>query len=285
MTLHGTLALPEGEGPFPAAVIIAGSGPTDRDGNAPGGLNSRMYALLAEGLAARGIASLRYDKRGLPSTQGAFDMAITTVNDFATDALEAAKAMTSRGDIGPVYLVGHSEGGSLAILAATAGAPVRGLVLVSTMGRPFTVVLREQLAKQLPPPMLAQFDTAWATYVTTDDSVAYPPVLASLFVPVNRKFVQSWESVSAVDLVASLEHPVLVVQGETDVQVTPADARALASARAGVTLVLLPGVNHVLKEATGSTANEQLVSYTDPSLPLAPSVVPAIAVWILEHAR
>jgi hypothetical protein len=133
--------------------------------------------------------------------------------------------------------------------------------------------------------MLERFDTAWATYVLTDDSVAYPPILASLFAPVNRRFVQSWEGVRPVELLASLGQAVLVVQGETDVQVTPADARALASARPDVTLTLLAGVNHVLKEATGTTANEQLMSYTDPSLPLAPSVVRTIATWILAHAR
>jgi hypothetical protein len=153
------------------------------------------------------------------------------------------------------------------------------------MGRSFSVVLREQLARQLPAPMLERFDTAWATYVLTDDSVAYPPILASLFAPVNRRFVQSWEGVRPVELLASLGQAVLVVQGETDVQVTPADARALASARPDVTLTLLAGVNHVLKEATGTTANEQLMSYTDPSLPLAPSVVRTIATWILAHAR
>jgi hypothetical protein len=285
LTLHGTLTVPAGDGPFPGAIIIAGSGPTDRDGNAPSGLSSRMYALLAQGLAAQGIASLRYDKRGLASTEGTFDMAVTTLDDFARDALEAARALDARGEIGPVFFVGHSEGGTLALLAARDGAPVRGLVLVSTMGRSFTVVLREQLARQIPPPMLAQFDTAWATYIATDDSVRYPPVLASLFVPVNRRFVQSWHALDPVRLLADLTHPAIVIQGETDVQVTPVDARALASARPDVTLALLPGVNHVLKEASGATANDQLMSYTDPSIPLGPAVVPTIANWILDHSR
>ena len=285
LTLHGTLTLPEGDGPFPGAVIIAGSGPTDRDGNAPGGLSCRMYALLAQGLAAQGIASLRYDKRGLASTEGTFDMAMTTLEDFALDAAEAARALDTRAEIGPVFFIGHSEGGTLALLAARGGAPVRGVVLVSTMGRSFTVVLREQLARQIPPPMLAQFDTAWATYIATDDSVRYPPILASLFVPVNRRFVQSWHALDPVRLLADLTHAAIVVQGETDVQVTPVDARALAAARPDVTLALLPGVNHVLKEASGATANDQLMSYTDPSIPLAPSVVPSIADWILHRSR
>jgi pimeloyl-ACP methyl ester carboxylesterase len=285
LTLHGTLALPEGDGPFPAVVIIAGSGPTDRDGNAPAGLRTAMYELLAEGLAERGIASLRYDKRGLPATEGTFDMAVTTLADFAADAAAGARALDARTEIGPVFFLGHSEGGTLAMLAAREGAPVRGLVLVSAMGRSFTAVLREQLARQLPPPMLAKFDTAWATYIETEDSVDYPPVLASLFASVNRRFVQSWQGIDPVRLLAALEAPVLVVQGETDVQVTPADARALADARPDVTLALLPGVNHVLKEAQGSTANEQMMSYTDPSIPLAPRVVPTLADWVLRHAR
>jgi hypothetical protein len=153
------------------------------------------------------------------------------------------------------------------------------------MGRSFTVVLREQLSRQIPPPMLAQFDTVWATYMATDDSVRYPPVLASLFLPVNRRFVQSWHALDPVRLLAALTHPAIVVQGETDVQVTPVDARALASAHPDIALALLPGVNHVLKEASGATAKDQLISYTDPSIPLAPAVVPTIANWILDHSR
>lgn len=284
ITLQGTLTLPSGGGPWPAAIIIAGSGPTDRDGNTAMG-KSGTYSMLASALAERGIASLRYDKRGLPSSKGSFDMAATTVQDFAADAAAAARVLEARGDIGPVVFVGHSEGGLLALLAAKDRAPVSGLVLVATAGRGATTILREQLSKQLPPPLLAQFDTAWAGYIKEGGEFTAPAGLEMLFVPANRRFMQSWQAADPVALLRGLSLPTLVVQGETDIQVTAVDAKALAGARSDVKLVMLPGVNHVLKEASGATAQAQMASYADPSLPLGPGVAKSIADWILTLRR
>ncbi len=284
ITLQGTLTLPSGTGPWPAAVIIAGSGPTDGDGNTMVG-KPASYAMLAAALAERGIASLRYDKRGLPSSKGSFDMATTTVHDFAADAAAAARALDARDDIGPVVFVGHSEGGLLALLAAQDGAPVAGLVLLAAAGRDASTILREQLSKQLPPALLEQFDVAWAGYIKEGGEFTAPGGLEMLFVPVNRRFMQSWQASDPVVLLRGLSLPTLVVQGETDVQITAVDAKALAGARPDVKLVMLPGVNHVLKEAGGATAQEQMASYTDPSLPLGPGVGKSIADWILTVRR
>jgi pimeloyl-ACP methyl ester carboxylesterase len=286
MNLEGTLLLPEGRGPWPAVVIIAGSGPTDRDGNSLiGGVAPNTYRMLAEGLAAKGVASFRYDKRGLPSSRGTMDMRVTTLLDFARDAAVAAGVLRARSDIGPIALLGHSEGGTLALLAAQDGAAVEGLVLVATAGRDPTTILREQLSRTLAPALIAAFDTAWARYINTDSAVAGPPELAPLFVPVNRAFLKSWQAVDPQAILRGLDKPVLVVQGETDVQITPVDARALAGARAGIRLVLLPGTNHVLKLATGNTAAEQMASYTDRTLPLAPGVAEPIAEFVLQLRR
>jgi pimeloyl-ACP methyl ester carboxylesterase len=285
LTLEGTLLLPPGTGPWPGVVIIAGSGPTDRDGNSPAGIAPNTYRMLAQGLAEQGIASLRYDKRGLPSSRGAMDMATTTLADFAGDAGAAARLLKDRADIGPVVLLGHSEGGTLAMLAARDGAPLAALVLVATAGRDPTTILREQLARQLPPALIAEFDPAWARYIHTDSAVTSPPGLEALFVPAHRAFLKSWQALDPVALLRGVSLPTLVVQGETDVQITPADARRLASARPDVRLALLPGVNHVLKLASGATAAEQQSSYTDRSLPLAPDVVSTIAGFILALRR
>ncbi len=285
LTLEGTLTLPLGAGPWPAAVIVAGSGPTDRNGNSAMGLATDVYALLARGLAEGGIASLRYDKRGLPSSTGRFDMATTTIGDFAGDAAAATRFLAARADLGPIVLLGHSEGGTLAMLAARDGAPVAGLVLVATAGRDASTVLREQLGRQLPPDRLAQFDTAWAAYLRSDTTVTPPTGLYALFVPANRRFMQSWQAIDPVVLLRGIRLPTLVLQGETDVQITPADARALGSARPDVGVVVFPGVNHVLKLATGATAMAQMSTYTDKSIPLAPGVVEAVVGFVKELDR
>src|SRR6185437_4055242 len=142
LELGGTLTLPRGTtGPVPVVVIIAGSGPTDRNGNSLMGIRPNSYAQLAWRLAERGIASLRYDKRGLPGTKGTFDMTTMTLDDFAADARAAAESLAHDVRFSRVILLGHSEGSSLALLAARAGPPVAAVISVSGLGRPFGVVL------------------------------------------------------------------------------------------------------------------------------------------------
>ncbi|MEX0691250.1 MAG: alpha/beta fold hydrolase [Gemmatimonadales bacterium] len=283
ITLEGTLTLPVGNGPWPGVLIIAGSGPTDRNGNSAAGLATNNFQQLAHGLAELGIASLRYDKRGLPSSTGTFDMASTTLEHFAADAIAGIRALDARADIGKVYLLGHSEGGTLALLAARDGAPHAGVILVATMGRRFSTVLREQVARTAPPAMMVQFDSAWAAYMRGETVTGLHPGLMPLFSPATRLFLQSWENVNAPGLIAGLEAPVLVIQGDTDVQITVADARELASTKPDVTLEIVPGMNHVLKEASGSTALEQMASYTNPAIPLMPGLVSVVVGWIGAH--
>src|SRR5436190_8296849 len=132
LELGGTLTLPRGATRrIPAAVISAGSGPTDRNGNSLMGIRPNSYAQLAWGLAERGIASLRYDKRGMPGTKGTFDLTKMTLDDFAADARAAAESLGHDARFTRVVLLGHSEGSSLAFIAARAGAPVTAVISVS----------------------------------------------------------------------------------------------------------------------------------------------------------
>src|SRR6266576_5706683 len=166
LELGGTLTLPRGAtARVPVVVIIAGSGPTDRNGNSMMGIRPNSYAQLAWRLAERGIATLRYDKRGLPGTQGVFDITRVTLEDFAADARAAAESLARDRRFSRVVLVGHSEGASLAFIAARQGAPVAGVVSVSGLGRPIVDVLREQLSRQLDSATLVRYDTAMRYYL------------------------------------------------------------------------------------------------------------------------
>ena len=132
LQLGGTLTTPrDRSGRVPIAVIIAGSGPTDRNGNSVLGIRPNSYAQLAWRLAEWGIATLRYDKRGLPGTRGSFDITNMTMADFAADARAAAESLSRDPRFSRVIFVGHSEGASLALIAARDGAPVTGVVHVS----------------------------------------------------------------------------------------------------------------------------------------------------------
>ena len=280
--LGATLTLPRGAaGPVPVAVIIAGSGPTDRNGNSVMGIRPNSYAQLAWRLAERGIATLRYDKRGLPGTQGTFDITQMTLEDFAADARSAAESLAHDPRFSRVVLVGHSEGASLALIAARQGAPVAGVVHVSGLGRALGDVMREQLSRQFDSATMVRYDTAWKQYLRGDQPADVPQHMEMLFVPVNRTYMRSLAAFDPPAAIRAVRQPVLLVQGVTDLQVTVADAERLHTARPDARLVLMPDVNHVLKRVADRTLPGQMSTYQDPGIPIVPEAVQAIADWIL----
>ncbi|MGE5803099.1 MAG: alpha/beta hydrolase family protein [Gemmatimonadota bacterium] len=281
--LGGTLTVPRGATkPVPVVVIIAGSGPTDRNGNSQMGIRPNSYAQLAWGLAERGIASLRYDKRVLAATRGTVDISKLTLEDFAADARAAAESLAQGGRFSRVLLLGHSEGSALALLAARGGPPVAGVISVSGLGRPLPTVLREQLARQFDSTTLVRYDTAMAQYLRGETPKDVPPPLTVLFVPINRTFMRSLMAFDPSGAVRAVRQPVLIVQGGRDLQVRVADAERLHEARPDATLVVVPLANHVLKEASDTTLAGQTGTYQDPAIPIMPDVVRGIADWILK---
>lgn len=281
--LKATVLSVSGE-PRAAVVILPGSGPTDRDGNNPMGVRGSTYRLLAEGLAAQGVASLRMDKRGMfASGPAAADPNAVTVSILAADANAWAGALKQRIGLRCVWLLGHSEGGLVALIAATGDNPdVCGLVLVAAPGRPLGAVIREQLqanpanAPLLPQALNAVSELEAGRKVDTADM---HPALLPLFRPAVQDFLIESFRQDPTALAAGVGKPILIVQGDTDLQVSVVDARALKAAQPSAKLVILPGVNHVLKAATLDRAGN-LATYADPSLPLAPGVVEAIAEFV-----
>jgi pimeloyl-ACP methyl ester carboxylesterase len=279
--LGGTLTVPRGvAGRVPVAVIIAGSGPTDRNGNSVMGIRPNSYAQLAWRLAERGIATLRYDKRGMPGTQGTFDITRMTLEDFAADARAAAESLARDSRFSRVVLVGHSEGASLALIAARQGAPVAGVIHVSGLGRGLGEVLREQLSRQFDSATIVRYDTAMKYYLRGEQPADVPPQLAMLFLPMNQTFLRSLAAFDPPAAIRAVRPPVLIVQGETDLQATVADAERLHAARPDARLVVIPEVNHVLKHVADRTLAGQMGTYQDPTIPIVRDAVAAIADWI-----
>jgi pimeloyl-ACP methyl ester carboxylesterase len=280
--LHGTLLTPEGQ-TRAAAVILPGSGPTDRDGNsAQFGIKAASYRLLAQGLAERGVATLRIDKRGIGESAAAgpaeTDLRFNTYADDARAWAAEAAAKTGRPC---AWLIGHSEGALVALKAVSSqDDKICGLVLLSGAGRPAGVVLREQLAA-LPEPLKTRaYDVL--TELEAGRTVADPPAeLAALFRPSVQPYLISWLTLAPADLAAAYDGPIFVGQGTTDLQVSVADAEAIKAAQPRADLVVWNGVNHVLKTApTDRAAN--VATYMDPALPLAPGVVEAVADFVLK---
>ncbi len=278
--LVGTLALPAAPGPVPVALIVAGSGPVDRNGNALPSLHSNLYAQLAWRLAQRGIASLRYDKRGIGESAAGVDPAMSSFDDFAEDALAATRSLAGDERFGSIVILGHSEGGWLAIRAALRGAPVKGVALLATAGRPFLTLLRAQLAQQLDSAGMAQFATAMEGYLKGRLPVGLPHYLQPFFRPVNQRFTASVAAYDALAELRRLDVPVLIVQGDKDVQVSVQDAEALAAAKPAARMILIPGANHLFKVTSRADRVGQLGLYVDPTAPVMPELVDALVEWI-----
>jgi uncharacterized protein len=281
LELAGTLTVPRAAaGKVPLVVIIAGSGPTDRNGNSMLGIRPNSYAQLAWRLAERGVASLRYDKRVLPATKGTVDISRLSLEDFAADARAAAESLARDARFSRVLLLGHSEGSALALIAARAGPPVSGVISVSGLGRPLGVVMREQLSRQFDSATLVRYDTAMAQYLRGETPQDVPPLLAVLFVPINQHFMKSLATFDPPAAIRAVRQPVLIVQGGRDLQVTVADAERLHSARPDAQLVVIAQANHVLKQAGDTTLVGQMPLYQSPTAPIMSEVVNAIADWI-----
>lgn len=278
--LHGTLLAPEGTARA-VAVILPGSGPTDRDGNsAVTRIAGSTYRLLAEGLVERGVATIRIDKRGIgASAPAGLSEAELRFNDYATDARAWAAEAAARAGQPCAWLIGHSEG-ALVVLAAVRvpDDKVCGLVLISGAGRPAAVAIADQLAG-VPEPMKTQALAALDDLAAGRET-ANIPGLESLFRPSVQPYLISWFALDPAALAAAYDGPVLIMQGTTDLQITMTDAEALAAARPDAALVRLEGVNHVLKVAPIDRA-ANLATYFDANLPLAPGVTEAVADFIL----
>ncbi len=266
---------------MPLVILLAGSGPMDRNGNG-GGVMPNTLRLLAEELAQRGVATLAYDRRGI----GASAAAQPTELDYrfsmlVDDAGAWVRHVRDAGSFGAVVLAGHSEGSLVAILAAQA-SPADAVITLAGPGRPHWQVLRDQLRRNITPAQESVMVHAEAVLAhlargEVPDSVA--PELYPLFRPAVLPYLASFYPLSPAEELKRLHVPVLVVQGTTDLQVEDPEAEMLAGATPGVRVLHVPGMNHVLKTASGGRI-QQYATYTNPRMPLVPMLVDSVAAFV-----
>ncbi len=266
--LFGSLLLPKSDSPVPVVLIISGSGPTDRDGNNPDGGRNDSLKRLAWVLAKHNVASVRFDKRGVAASLAATpDERNLSVDAYVADAVAWSRQLKADPRFGPLILLGHSEGALIAALAAPqAGAAA--VISLSGSARPIDQVLRQQLARQLPPALMQRsnelLDSLKAGH--PDDNVPAP--LQVIFRPSVQPYLISLFREDPAAAFARLKMPALIVQGSNDMQVQVDDARRLNLAKPDASLALIDGMNHVLR-IVPNDVKRQLASYKDPNLPLA----------------
>ena len=273
----------------PVVLIIPGSGPTDRNGDNPLGISGGVYRQLAVGLAARGIASVRVDKRGMFGSRAAVpDGNDVTIADYADDVRSWIAVIRKRTNVPCVWVLGHSEGGLVALAAAQRAPDICGLLLVAAMGRPLADVMRAQLkANPANAPVLGQAFAAIDSIEAgkTFDTTGLNPALAPLFAPQVQPYLIDFFRYDPAKLAAAYKGPMLVLQGNRDLQVTLEDASILKNAHLSAKLVIVPGVNHVLKPVAGETRAANFATYGDANLAIDPAVVDAVATAVLAVPR
>lgn len=284
-TLAGTLAMPEpGAGaasrPLTVVLIVAGSGPTDRNGDNPAGVHGKVYAQLAWGLAQQGIASLRYDKRAIAATPIGIDPNELTIDLYAADVRAAADSLHADGRFSRVVLAGHSEGAGLVLQAANRGAPAAGIIMISGAGRPILEVLRSQLAAQFDSAAMLTYDSAMARFIRGDPTGIVPPPMASLFMPYLRNYMRTWSEYDPATELRKAKVPVLLVTAAHDIQVDSAEHARLVAARPSAAVLVLPTAAHVLKAVSSNDRAAQIPVYADAGAPIVPELVPGIVRWI-----
>jgi pimeloyl-ACP methyl ester carboxylesterase len=280
-TLFGTLDLPAGAGPWPVVLIHPGSGPTDRDGNSALAKNDSLKR-LGQVLAAKEIACLRIDKRGIAASAKAMTKEeALTINTYADDAAAWVKQLRADKRFTQVGFIGHSEG---ALIGALAGQATRFDAFVSLCGpgRRLSDILREQLKGKLD--ALAETNEAILKSLEAGKRVAdVPKELRALYRPSVQPFLISVFKLDPAALVAKLKCPVLIVRGTADIQVSAADFDRLAKARPSVETLAVKNMTHVLKLVSDPKDRaEQMKTYTDPALPVAPALVEGVAKFLTQ---
>lgn len=268
----------------PVVLIVPGSGPTDRDGNNPLGVRASSYRMIAEGLSARGIKSVRIDKRGMfGSARAILDANAVTIEDYAADIRTWAATIREKMSTPCVWVLGHSESALAALVAAQRATGICGLLLVSATGRRLGDVLREQIKANPANAPIREQAEAIITRLEAGQRVApesIHPALHPPFGPEVQGFQISAFAPDAAKLIASYAGPVLILQGLRDIQVGRADAERLHQARPDAEMVLLPDANHVLKTVASDDRTANISTYLDPDQPLASGVIEALAAFV-----
>ena len=266
--LFGSLLLPKSDSPVPVVLILAGSGPTDRDGNNPDGGRNDSLKRLAWVLAKHNIASVRYDKRGVAASFAATpDERNLSVEAYVNDAVAWSQKLKSDPRFGPLILLGHSEGALIATLAAPR-TEAAALISLSGSARPVDQVIREQLARSLPPPLMLRSNQLLDSLKAGHTDANVPAPLQPIFRPSVQPYLISLFRQDPAKAFAQLKMPALIVQGSNDMQVGVGDAQALKAAKPDAELVVIEGMNHVMR-IVPADVKRQLASYKDPNLPLA----------------
>lgn len=266
--INGKIIVP-GVSAYPLVLLIAGSGPTDMDGNsALAGMKNNSLKYLAEELGRRGIASLRFDKRGIASSAAAGkEEYAMRFEDYIKDVREWVDLLSRDRRLSGIYIAGHSEGALIGMIACQNNPKVKGYVSLAGAGRPMSDLLEEQMATQ--PEVIRKMVVSINDSLKAGKLVPNVPLgLQALFRSSVQPYLISCYKYNPQEEIKKLTVPVLLLQGKTDIQVSVKDAELLKQALPAAEMYLIDNMNHVLKDCTTMDRQKQMAVYTDPDLPV-----------------
>ena len=283
-SINGKLLLPAHAKSCHVVVLIAGSGPTDMDGNNPMMKNNSLK-FLAEGLALKGIASLRFDKRGIASSASAVkEESKLRLEDYVNDVTGWIDLLAKDKRFTGITVAGHSEGSLIGMLTCRKRPEVKGFISIAGAGSPAYDLIEKQVAAQMTPESIRKEVASINESLKNGKEVAQVPAyLQTLFRPSVQPYLISWYKYNPQTVIASLKMPILILQGKKDIQVQEEEAARLKKASPQAELILIDKMNHVLKDCESINPQQQMAVYNNPSLPVNAALINAIAEFIKKN--
>lgn len=275
--LNGTLYAPiKQNNTTKLVILIAGSGPTNRDGNQIG-LTNNSLKFIAESLVKNGIAVYSYDKRIFAQmAAGKLDEASLSFDNFIDDAKAVVLYFKNQKKYHSITIVGHSEGALIGMVAANGNADA--YISIAGAGRPIDEVLLEQIGKQAPF-LKEEVEKNLATLKSGNTFELKNQMLASLFRASVQPYMISWIKYHPQNEIKKLQIPSLLINGDKDIQVSVQDAQLLQQAKPDAQLQIIPNMNHIFKVIQGDDT-ENKASYTNPELPISTELTSIITTFI-----
>ncbi|HEY3370393.1 MAG TPA: alpha/beta fold hydrolase [Prolixibacteraceae bacterium] len=278
--IYGTLTVAPNVKTSPVVLIIAGSGPTDRNCNSPAGIQTNAYKMLSEGFATNNISSLRFDKRGIGESKPAMTSeSELRFETYINDVVAWINLLKADNRFSKVIILGHSEGSLLGMIAAEK-TKVGAYISIAGAGRSADLILQEQLKTKLPPQLMMESNKILESLKKGELVPNTNPSLATMYRPSVQPYMISWIKYDPAQEIKKLKVPVLIIQGTTDLQVPVEDAKLLSAAKPDAKLMIIDNMNHVMKESDANASNN-MATYKNPTLPLKNGLMDGLVNFIM----
>lgn len=283
--IYGTLKVPSNKTSIPLAIIIGGSGPTDRNGNQLPAMQNNTLKMLSDGLFYNNIATLCFDKRGIGESKSSMKSeAELRFDDYIEDVKQWIDLLSKDKRFSEIVVIGHSEGSLIGMVACKNNKKTSKYISLAGSGIPAAQILKEQLEERLigQPQSVKDMIFSYIDKLDKGETISdVPQTLYSLFRPSVQEYMISWFKYNPQTEISQLSIPVMIIQGTTDLQVSIKHAELLTEASPKAKKVIIENMNHVLKDSESQDLQEQIsTTYNNPNKPIHKEMIKTISEFI-----